>query len=67
MKVTVDLEKCKAHGRCYGAAPELFERGPKGQPIVKTPEFSQDDDDLNAAAQTGFMMCPEGAVILEDD
>ena len=25
MKVTVDQEKCEAHGRCYNFAPELFE------------------------------------------
>jgi ferredoxin len=67
MKVSVDLAKCKAHGRCYNFAPDVFERGPKGQAVVLKPEISDDDAELIGAANTGFMMCPEGAIALEDE
>jgi ferredoxin len=67
MKVLVDQEKCKAHGRCYTFAPGVFERGPKGRAVVKVADIADDNDDLRGEAETGFMMCPEGAIRLEDE
>jgi ferredoxin len=67
MKITVDHGKCKAHGRCYTFAPDVYERGPKGQGVPKVSEISDDDMDLQGAAETGFMMCPVGAITVDED
>ena len=67
MKVTVDQDKCEAHGRCYNFAPELFERGPKGKSVVLHPEIGEDDLDLHRNAEAAQMMCPAGAIVVEED
>jgi ferredoxin len=67
MKVTIDHTKCKSHGRCYTFAPEVYERGPKGQAVVKFDHIPDDDLELHRAAETGFMMCPVGAIEIEED
>ena len=67
MKVTIDESKCEAHGRCYNFAPELFERGEKGKARVLVPEIGDDDLDLHRNAEAAQMMCPAGAIIVEED
>ncbi|MBI1179440.1 MAG: ferredoxin [Alphaproteobacteria bacterium] len=67
MKVVVDREKCKAHGRCYTFAPDAFERGPKGKGVARHAHVSDDDADLLGAAETGFMMCPVGAISVDEE
>jgi ferredoxin len=67
MRVLVDLSKCKAEGRCYNIATEVFERGPEGKSRVRVAEIGEDDTDLQLQAQSAEMMCPEGAVTVEGD
>ena len=67
MKVRVDLNRCKAQGRCYNIATEVFQRGPKGKSIVIVEEIDNDDTDRQLQAQSAEMMCPEAAISIEDD
>jgi len=67
MKVTVDHDKCEAHGRCYNFAEDLFERGPKGKAVVLVPEIGEDDLDMMRNAEAAQMMCPAGAITVEED
>jgi len=66
MKLTVDVNICRGHGRCYSLAQNLLtydEDGyvtPRGQEIEVSAE--QVDDARNAADS-----CPEGAIDLVED
>jgi ferredoxin len=44
MEVSIDVEVCTGHGRCYALAPELF---------------APDDDGFNAAVGTTVHVAPE--------
>lgn len=66
MKVIVDLEKCSSHGRCYNFAPDVFESGAKNQSRAIVDEISDDDLDLQGSARAASMMCPEGAITIEE-
>lgn len=66
MRVKVDLEKCSAHGRCYNFSPEVFERGDQGKSKVIVGDIADDDLDLQGNARAASMMCPEGAIIIEE-
>ena len=67
MKVRVDEAKCEAHGRCYDFYPELFERGAKGKSVALMNDVPEDDPDLMRAAEAASMMCPAGAIVVEDE
>ena len=34
MKVTINPDKCRGHGRCFGQSPELFDSDDLGQGVV---------------------------------
>ena len=67
MKVIVDLEKCEGHGRCYNFAPELFEQGSDDKSKVLHPVIGEDNLDLHRNAEAAQMMCPAGAISVEED
>jgi ferredoxin len=67
VKIIVDLEKCTAQGRCYGIATQVFVRGPDGKSIIQVTDIGDDDTELQLQAQSAEMMCPEGAVTVEED
>ena len=67
MKVTVDLNKCKAQGRCYDIATEVFERGADGKSVVIVADIDEDNIDLLMQAETAQMMCPAAAVDIDEE
>ena len=63
MRITLDLEKCQGHGRCYGLAPDLFDADDEGYAVVLvTGELA---DDQIANAQLAADNCPEYAITVE--
>ncbi|HEX9506092.1 MAG TPA: ferredoxin [Acidimicrobiia bacterium] len=61
MKVSVDLERCTGHGRCYSLAPEVFEPDDEGHSAVIAPEVPPE---LEHQARLGVENCPEQAISL---
>lgn len=63
MKLRVDTDLCRGHGRCYTLAPNLLEDDDEGYVTVRGQEITvpadQVDDARNAAGS-----CPERAIAL---
>ncbi|WP_208026103.1 ferredoxin [Amycolatopsis acidicola] len=57
--IRVDRELCTGHGRCYAAAPEIFEPDDEGFAVVVG---TADDDGGRAALSAAERNCPEHAV-----
>lgn len=65
MKVSIDVDRCQGHGRCYALAPEVFDSDDLGNGVelnggIVAPEFE-------AAARLAVANCPEGAILLEEE
>ena len=65
MKVRVDQDKCQGHGRCDALAPELFESDDYGN--AHEPGAGVVPPDKEEQARLAAAICPELAVILEED
>lgn len=63
MKIVLDRTRCKLHGQCRGAAPELFDFGPDGSLVVLD---ENPPEELREAAQDAVDVCPEQAISIED-
>lgn len=61
-RICVDLEKCKLHGQCVIAAPEIFSFGKDGQLVW----VEQIEESQRASAEQAADVCPEQAITLED-
>jgi ferredoxin len=62
MKICVDVERCKLHGQCIIAAPDLFSFDADGKlKWVEHPDESQRQAALEAAD-----VCPEQVITIED-
>ena len=63
MRVSVDLDRCEAHGVCTGIAPDVFELDDDDVLHVLVPEPPADRwDQMRDAA----MRCPKQAIKLEE-
>ena len=65
MKVSINEQRCQGHGRCYGAAPDLF--GPDdefGHAEVLNDGIFDDDPVVVAAARRAAANCPEEAITI---
>ncbi|MGH9020376.1 MAG: ferredoxin [Acidimicrobiales bacterium] len=64
MKVRIDSELCQGHGRCFTAAPQLFDFDELGNGVVIG------DGELDAQtmplAQLAQANCPEHAIFIEE-
>lgn len=58
-RVVVDRERCVGHGRCYAAAPEIFEPDDEGFSVVVG---EAGDERLRDALDMAIRNCPERAV-----
>ena len=63
MKVSVDLETCVGHGRCYALAPDVFGPDDRGHCEVL---MSDVGPELEDQARLGEANCPERAIALSD-
>ena len=63
MRVSVDLELCCGHGRCYALCPELFKEDDEGHCLL---ERSDVPPELERRARSAADNCPELAIRIED-
>jgi ferredoxin len=64
VKLSIDMDRCTGHGRCYSMAPEVFESDDAGYP-----ELLVDGDvpaDLEGKARQAALNCPERAITTID-
>lgn len=60
MRVTIDVNACTGHGRCYVLAPDVFEPDDEGHSVAK---FDGDiPAELESQALKGQANCPESAI-----
>lgn len=68
--ITVDLDKCQGHGKCYLLAPEVYapiddDDWGKAEVLLSSLDESNDPDgSLRAQAGVGQRACPESAIAL---
>ncbi|SOX54757.1 ferredoxin [Mycobacterium ahvazicum] len=60
-RVSVDLDLCTGHGRCYSLAPEVFDSDDVGHCVVLVEDVS---GELEEQAGVGEKNCPERAITL---
>jgi ferredoxin len=61
MRVSVDLDLCAGHGRCWNVAPAIFGSDEQGFCEILQAEITPA---LLTAAKAGVENCPEGAISL---
>lgn len=70
IQITVDLELCQGHGKCYLLAPKVFapiedDDWGMAEPIVGPLDDGNDPDgSLRKQAEIGQRACPESAITL---
>lgn len=62
MKVVVDMNKCKDHGQCVFAAPDVFQLDDNGRLAY----VSDPDDTLRDEIEEAADVCPLQAIRIED-
>jgi len=64
MRVSVDLDRCEAHGVCMGIAPDVFERDADDGLHVHVPSPPRERwPEMREAA----MSCPKQAITISED
>ncbi len=63
MRIVLDTDRCVGHGRCYGAAPDLFDADEYGHCVLLQPQVPPGREE---AARSGVDNCPERALALEE-
>ena len=63
MKVTVDEDRCDAHGVCVEACPEVFALGDDDD--TATVLVPSPDESLRAAVNQAAAVCPKAAISVE--
>lgn len=63
MKVSVDLERCTGHGRCYAICPSVFDEDEAGHCVLLATEVASE---IAATARQAADNCPEQAITLVD-
>jgi ferredoxin len=64
VKVTVDVDLCTGHGRCYALAPDVFAPDDFGHCEVIVVEPATDN--TQSQARLGAENCPERAITVTD-
>jgi ferredoxin len=59
MKASVDADRCRGHGVCWGLCPEVFTLIDAGYAVVNLPEVPAEFED---AVRTAVDQCPERAI-----
>jgi ferredoxin len=67
VKITIDLKKCEAEGRCFGIYPDLFDEGKDGKGVVNLKAVADDDGSLVMDADAASNLCPHTAITVEYD
>jgi ferredoxin len=61
MKVTVDDDRCRGHGICCLACPEVFDLTDDGYAVAQTPQVPAEFEE---AVRTAAASCPERAIVI---
>ncbi len=64
VRVSIDVDRCQGHGRCFSLAPALFTFDDLGNGVVRGDGFV--DEAQRDAARLAVANCPEHAVSLEE-
>ena len=57
--VSVDVDRCTGHGRCYSLCPEVFDADDMGHSVLRLPVVPEElEDNARIAVET----CPENAL-----
>lgn len=64
MKITIDLERCAGHGRCYALVPTLFDADDDGRPLLLSPVAPEE---LQREARRAVAGCPEQAISADEE
>ncbi len=64
MRVSIDVDRCQGHGRCFSLAPELFTFDDLGNGVVLGDGTVSDAQ--REAARLAVANCPEHAVSLRE-
>jgi ferredoxin len=62
MKVSIDLDKCTGHARCYAVDAELFQLDESGYALRAEVEVPPGEEEK---AQLAVGSCPERAISLQ--
>lgn len=62
MKVAIDLDICVGHGKCYLAAPEVFQPFDDVGRAKVLREVGPSEPDLLRRTRNAVAGCPEGAI-----
>jgi ferredoxin len=63
MRVRVDLDLCRGHGRCYALCPEIFHEDEEGYCVLPSADVPAEQRE---AARRAAYNCPEVAITLEE-
>jgi ferredoxin len=63
VRLGVDTDLCRGHGRCYTLAPDLLEDDDEGYVTVRGQEIAVPADQVDAARNAADS-CPERAIAL---
>jgi ferredoxin len=63
VRVSVDLDICTGHGRCYALAPDVFETDDFGHCVLLVDQVPAELEDQ---ARLGRDNCPEQAITIHD-
>lgn len=61
MRVVHDSDRCRLHGQCVIAAPDVFSFGDEGELVV----VEEPDEALREDVEAAEGVCPEQAIRLE--
>ncbi|MGC8509906.1 MAG: ferredoxin [Acidimicrobiales bacterium] len=64
MRVSIDVDRCQGHGRCFSLAPALFTFDDLGNGVVR--DDGTVDEAQHDAARLAVANCPEHAVSLQE-
>ena len=62
MKVSIDLNKCSGHARCYSVDEEIFQLDESGYALAAEVEIPPGEE---AKARLAVASCPERAISLK--
>lgn len=64
--ISIDVDKCMGHGRCYAMAPDLLSDDEEGY-VAQRGQVLSVPEELSDQAREAVSACPEGAITLSED
>jgi ferredoxin len=64
MRVTIDINACTGHGRCYSLSPDVFDSDDEGRSVIRVEHV---EGAQLRSAESAVANCPERAISLVAD